>query len=207
MMPSKSEKTLAKILGAAENLFVQRNFADVTMDQIAKKAEVTKGGLYHHFASKEILYLTMMHQDLLSKQAIFARAINVDSDAKDRLRRLTASFFKLPKIKRDLIRLVRRDINIFSEPFRSELIRAYQATLPQQVEEIIAQGAKRGEIIQSNPRLLSWYFISIVECTLTPYADKVFGAIDKKLDYVLTLFFAGASKVNLPLEPAGRECL
>jgi AcrR family transcriptional regulator len=49
---TKSESTVSRILEAAEVLFLERAYADVTMDMIVRAAEVTKGGLYHHFSSK-----------------------------------------------------------------------------------------------------------------------------------------------------------
>ncbi len=45
--------TAARILKIARELFLTHSYADVTMDQIAGAANVTKGGLYHHFAGKE----------------------------------------------------------------------------------------------------------------------------------------------------------
>ncbi len=52
-MLTKSETTIANILTAAASLFTARNYADVTMDQIAVACSVTKGALYHHFKSHE----------------------------------------------------------------------------------------------------------------------------------------------------------
>ena len=57
---AKSETTVSGILAAAEALFLVKNYADVSMEDIAEAAGVTKGALYHHFASKEALYVAMM---------------------------------------------------------------------------------------------------------------------------------------------------
>ena len=46
-------RTAVRILKIARELFLAHSYADVTMDQIAAAANVTKGGLYHHFAGKE----------------------------------------------------------------------------------------------------------------------------------------------------------
>jgi len=65
---TRSEATIANVLSAAAYLFISRHYADVTMDQIAETAHVTKGALYHHFSGKEELYLEMMHADLSAKK-------------------------------------------------------------------------------------------------------------------------------------------
>ncbi|QTF93943.1 TetR/AcrR family transcriptional regulator [Halomonas sp. BM-2019] len=50
------ELTRARILDAAEALFVAQGFSSVTMSQLAKAAEVTKSLIHHHFGSKEQLW-------------------------------------------------------------------------------------------------------------------------------------------------------
>jgi TetR/AcrR family transcriptional regulator len=189
---TKSEATIASILAAAASLFTERNYADVTMDQIAESCSVTKGALYHHFASKEELYLALMHSDLARKQALFEAATASGRGCRDRLRRLTAVFFDLPQESREVMKLVRRDINIFGEPARTELVRAYQASLPELIEAVIRDGIRDGELAPADPRLLSWHFVALVEVTLSGYADRLFPDTDAKLDYVMDMFFRGA---------------
>src|SRR5579864_8920974 len=45
--------TVAAILAAAQQLFAKRGFAATTIDDIAGRAGVAKGAVYHHFGSKE----------------------------------------------------------------------------------------------------------------------------------------------------------
>ena len=47
-------------LSAADERFVRRAYADVSMRDLAEAAEVTTGALYHHFPSKEQLYYAML---------------------------------------------------------------------------------------------------------------------------------------------------
>ena len=193
-MYAKSEGTIAAILGAAQKLFLARHYADVSMNDIAEAAGVTKGALYHHFASKKALYLAMMHADLKAKQARMRLGVESGGSCRDRLRLLTESFLQLPRENRDLIKLVRRDINIFKGAARDKLVRAYQATLPDQVELILCDGIRDGELAEADPRLLAWMFVAIVEVALTPYAEHVLENQITMLDFVLDVFFRGASR-------------
>jgi AcrR family transcriptional regulator len=196
---AKSETTIANILSAAESLFLEKNYADVTVSEIAEKADVTKGALYHHFPSKEDVYLTMLHGDLKEKRAVLYEAVEMEGDCRTRLRRLTEIFLELPREKRDLIKLVRRDINIFKNPIRERLIRAYQSTLPEQIEVILSDGIQNGELAPANPRVLSWLYVGMVEVSLAPYSQEILGDNQKLLDYVLDLFFYGACKTGMRL--------
>lgn len=47
-----AEKTRADVLDAAENLFAEKGFQATSMDQIARRAGVTRGAIYWHFRDK-----------------------------------------------------------------------------------------------------------------------------------------------------------
>jgi AcrR family transcriptional regulator len=191
--PTRSEATAARIIAASKGLFVASNYADVTTDMIARAADVTKGGLYHHFASKEQLYISMMLGHLDSKRLLFESAVAASGSCRDRLAQLTRDFLELPYEERELTRLVRRDINTFSGDERDRLVRAYQRALPEQVETIIEDGIEDGELAPGDARVLSWSFVALVEVVIGPYADRVFGSTEARLDHVLNLFFDGAA--------------
>jgi hypothetical protein len=141
----------------------------------------------------------MLHSDLEEKRALLHEAVDMEGNCRTRLRRLTEIFLELPREKRDLIKLVRRDINIFKNPIRVRLIRAYQSTLPEQIEVILSDGIQNGELAPANPRVLSWLYVGMVEVSLSPYSQEVLGDNQKLLDYVLDLFFYGACKTSMPL--------
>ena len=193
-MYAKSVTTIATILDAARGLFVSKNYADVTMSGIAEAAAVTKGALYHHFASKEELYQAMMLADLEEKWVLLQQAVDSDGSCRERLQRLTLNFLHLPPDKREMMRLVRRDINIFKDPIRERLIRAYQSALPEQVEAIIQDGIRSGELAPADSRLLAWQYVAMVEVVLTRYAQHVLNNHNCMAEYVLELFFNGAGK-------------
>lgn len=195
-MLTKTAITITVILDAARTLFLAKSYADVTMSEIARAAELTKGALYHHFDSKKELYLALLHRDLEEKRELFAAAADFEGSCRERLARFTRVLYELPWEKRRLIRLVRRDINTFKDPMRSALIRVYQAALPEQVERILSEGVSRGEIEPQDLRLLSWHYVAMVEVVLSHYADRVFDRVETKLDYVLDLFLEGASSRN-----------
>lgn len=203
---SKSEATVANLLASARSAFLAKNYAEVTMDEIAEAAGVTKGALYHHFESKEALYLEMMHVDLRGKRELFKSALEGPGPTRERLKRLTQRFLELPPEARDLIKLVRRDINIFRDPLREQLVRAYQETLPQPIEAVLREGIEAGELAPADPRLLSWIYVAMVEVMLTSYAATLFEDQETMLGAVLDLFFSGAGQAadsTVPLPVSG----
>jgi AcrR family transcriptional regulator len=190
-----NNETVTRILSSAEELFLERNYADVTVSQVAEAAGLTKGAVYHYFPSKEKLYLAMLHNDLAQKSRLYRQqALEIGGSCAERLRHLTRAFLSLPETKRRLIGLVRRDVNIFPPQLRDELVRAYQQALPDLVEEIIRDGVRDGELMPCDPRLLAWQFVALVEVVLTPYAKQRFACDDDKLNYVLSMFLNGCAR-------------
>jgi AcrR family transcriptional regulator len=184
---------VAGILGSATTLFVSRSYADVSMDDIAEASGLTKGALYHHFESKEALYLAMMHSVLEEKKRHFIAAGAQGESCAERLRNLTRAFFTLSRKEQRLLRLVRRDAKVFRRAMRDELIRSYQAAVPEPIEAVLRQGIEAGEIAPADPRLLSWHFVALVEVILTRYAGTLFADDESKLDAVLSHFLHGAA--------------
>jgi AcrR family transcriptional regulator len=192
-MQDRSVVTINNILEAARTLFIEKQYADVTLKEIAEMAGVTKGALYHHFASKEDLYMSMMHHylDEIKKST----QGNVESTrgrcCRERLYLSLLDFLQLPDRTLKVVKLVRRDSNLFKNPVRAELIRAYQAAVPEPVETILADGMANGEIITADTRLLSWQYVAMVEVSIHPYGYKILGDPEVMADFVVTTIFSG----------------
>ena len=74
----KREKEMRKssIIDAAEKVFFQKGFEAATMDDVAEKAELSKGTLYLYFSSKEDLYMAITHRSFEIMIDLFQKAVN-----------------------------------------------------------------------------------------------------------------------------------
>jgi len=52
------------ILKAARGLFLAKGFSDVTVDNIAKKVDISKGAVYLHFNSKDEIYVNILSSEI-----------------------------------------------------------------------------------------------------------------------------------------------
>ncbi len=59
-MRAKSPKVSQKILKAARSLFLERGYAQTSMESVANKAQVSKATVYSHFKSKEDLFRALV---------------------------------------------------------------------------------------------------------------------------------------------------
>jgi AcrR family transcriptional regulator len=51
-----SESTREALVDSAVELFTKRGYAGTSLDEVARRARVTKGALYHHFTGKQALF-------------------------------------------------------------------------------------------------------------------------------------------------------
>ena len=59
-MQQRSEETRARILDSAIKLFSSRGYNKASVDDICAEAEISKGAFYHHFESKQALFLALL---------------------------------------------------------------------------------------------------------------------------------------------------
>lgn len=89
--PPSAADSSERILNAAEDLFAGKGFDAVSMNDIAAAAEVCKANVFHHFKSKNDLYLAVVRRacagasahldDLGAKQAPLAERLGTFAEA------------------------------------------------------------------------------------------------------------------------------
>jgi AcrR family transcriptional regulator len=109
MRPTQSE-CKKRILSDVIPLFAKSGYDRVTMREIAAKARITAGSLYHHFPSKQELYLEAMKQAFTDSTRRLTEALSADRPPADRLRNLVFRFCKQLQKDRVFSRLIHREI-------------------------------------------------------------------------------------------------
>jgi len=94
-----------EILNAAERVFFEKGLATSTMDEIAERAELSKGTLYLYYKSKEDLYMAIIcrgHEILLK---MFQEAAATGEPAVQLLENLGQAYYAFYKRHHDYFRM------------------------------------------------------------------------------------------------------
>src|SRR3712207_8246971 len=70
----RTEATTTALVDAARELFAQDGFAATSLDAVVARAGVTKGALYHHFASKRELFRAVYDREQQRAAEVVAAA-------------------------------------------------------------------------------------------------------------------------------------
>jgi AcrR family transcriptional regulator len=75
-----SQRTVAVILEAAERVIVQSGVEKATIDEVAREAGISKGGVLHHFPSKEAIIIGLVSMMVSKFEAEVLELQAQDSD-------------------------------------------------------------------------------------------------------------------------------
>jgi TetR/AcrR family transcriptional regulator len=90
----RKARTTSAILGAAEQVFVQRGYHPARIEEIAAAADVSVGSVYGHFGSKAGLYLAVVERALEMEERYLREAMATPLPAADQLTRTGEAYLR-----------------------------------------------------------------------------------------------------------------
>jgi TetR/AcrR family transcriptional regulator len=115
----EKEQRKNEILDSAEQIFFSKGFENASMDDIAEKAELSKGTLYLYFKNKEDLYLALHSRGHSIMKTMFEKAAAEHDIGIEKVRAIGEAYYqfykKYPKYFHVLIYFESRDIDFSDE--------------------------------------------------------------------------------------------
>ena len=161
------EETIQKILDTAERLFIEKGYDHTSLQDIIESTGLSKGGIYHHFASKEDIFYYVCNRigqrngEVLSQvrddpalsgldklRTIFKTSLHPDRQAK--------MFCMMPYL-------------LDNERFlASEMRSIFMEVAPCFIEPIIRQGIADGSIQTDAPKELAEAMMLLSDIWINP---------------------------------------
>jgi len=188
MLDSRQE-----ILRTAARLFQQRGYHATSMNDVASALKLSKGGLYHHFQSKdEILFNLMDHAMDLTQERVINPVRDI-SDAEERLRALIRRHIEVVLSVRD------REITVMlheNHPLPQSLRRRINARKKDYVhfvENLIAEVQRARQSSRSvSPRAAAFALLGMINWLYQWYRPEGTLQQEHLVQQYTEIFFAGA---------------
>ncbi|NYB52265.1 MAG: TetR/AcrR family transcriptional regulator [Methanobacteriaceae archaeon] len=178
------EERIDEITQAAIEVFLEKGFENTTMEAIAQKAGVSKGGLYHHFKSKDMIMI-MANEKISSKVQEFMENSMKFTSASEGILYYIENYIRYwlehPKETAFLFMSIAK---IMENPELLKYYKQYTADYLEFFQGAFTKGIQRGEFKPHN--------VSVSALTLMSALDGVLGYMifdDKlKLEEILECF-------------------
>ena len=182
---SESERRLA-LLKAAFREVAEKGFSEVTLDDIARRAGVSKGVTLYYFDSKEDLFRELFGWLIDSIHARMREAVAGQSDPVAKVRALVALIFPSPSKNRAFFRAF---VDFSGLAARREAFREVNARFYAGCREIdggiVDEGMRSGVFVVRDPReagstmraifdglMMQWLSEKDLEATFGAYRDR-----------------------------------
>jgi AcrR family transcriptional regulator len=103
---ARGEATRGQLIGIATRMFAERGYEDTSIEAVLREAGVSRGSLYHHFASKEALFEAVAEEVETSVGAQTLAAANGSAGPVEALRAGFVAWIRLagdPVVRRILL--------------------------------------------------------------------------------------------------------
>ncbi len=197
----KIEKRRREILDTAKQLFLHRSYLEVTVDEIADAADISKATIYSYFENKSEIYSAVTIADAETMVTSMQEAIKPEADTRSNLHALAWSyirfFFANPEYFEKLSwfyfpgrerHLSRAQIEAVGEKF--ELARGV-------IAKCLTQGIKRGELRQVDVKTAAitiysqWLGIVYLAIASKPSRRKWMPDVDKAIAFSIDMQLNG----------------
>lgn len=161
------EKRMDDIVNAAVEIFLVKGYEGASMEAIAKRAQISKGGLYHHFGSKdEILYYA--NEKLNEPIYDYVRIAAENPDPVDGLRRYIRNYVSYWLAhKKELTFFFLTMIKAISSPEMWKTYEDYYNHMNTFFKTLYERGVSSGQFSEHNTRASAITLMSALDGVLS----------------------------------------
>ena len=167
MTPKAPEETRAKILAAAFMEIHERGFQGAGLSQIVERANITKGGLFHHFESKQDLGYAIVDELLGGNiRELWVKPLAGSTDPVTDIRKILREEIEECTCRPAMMRLgcplnnLAQEMSSIDEGFRTRIEGIYEEWRGA-IEKAFQEGIRHGTVRKGvRPKAVAAFFVS-----------------------------------------------
>ncbi len=157
-MQSLSER----IVEAAVKLFAGRGFHGTSMRAIAGAAGVSIGAIYHHFPSKDAVFLAILREEYERRREAIEELKSFGLPPQEMVRRIAQLHFELLERRRDSVRLLSQMLPREHPRLRREL-EDLEEEFAGHVAHLLEEGMEEGEVRQCHSWIAAYALLGMAK--------------------------------------------
>lgn len=164
VMTKKKTKEIRtqEIVQAAVEEFLEKGYQGASMDNIAKRASLSKGGIYHHFRSKDEILIYANQKLSVSEEEIFRKVLQNRSMEKG-LKEFISEYVNFWMDNTQNLRFYFLSmVKAFEDDNLSDGYRRYAEDVFEMLESMFEMGMQNREFREHNPTGRSMAMISAI---------------------------------------------
>ena len=177
------------ILRAAEGLFADKGYSNVSIEEIAKTAGVSKGLVSYHFGSKERLLKQILRSISVPLAERFDAILISDETVRVKLRAMVQAVIEASESQRDAVRAITFEKYITEVSQRPFL--AIREKNRNRISKLIEEGIATGELRHVDIQLTASYVGGIIREILTRSARSELPLPEDATDKITALLLDG----------------
>jgi TetR/AcrR family fatty acid metabolism transcriptional regulator len=165
----RSARTRERIIEAATEVFARRGVHGTRVADIAERAGIAYGLVYHHFRNKEEILSAIFAERWAQYVAYLEELARTPAPFRERMRRLIHFWVETYRQDNDLMTVMINEITRSYEFLESHDITAVLVAFDP-IERIIEEGRANGEVrADLDARLATYVVLGVAEMVLTGY--------------------------------------
>ena len=151
-----------RVLNEAGRLFGTRGYNAVSMRDIALEVGIRQASLYHHFPSKEQLFVAVTERMFERHRIGLQQAIqDAGGELRSQLHAAAGWFLCEPPIH--FLSMLHTDMPLLGEDNLKRLLAIFQQSIFEPLRQVFIQAQERGEIRDARPEMLTGFFLSVID--------------------------------------------
>jgi TetR/AcrR family transcriptional regulator, fatty acid metabolism regulator protein len=174
----RSARTRERIIEAATDVFARRGVHGTRVADIAERAGIAYGLVYHHFRNKEEILSAIFAERWAQYVAYLEELGRTPAPFRERMRRLIHFWVEAYRQDNDLMTVMINEITRSYEFLESHDITAVLLAFDP-IERIIAEGRENGEVrADVDAKLATYAVLGVAEMVLTGYVIGTLPRLD-----------------------------
>jgi AcrR family transcriptional regulator len=186
------------LLDVAYDLFVQRSYAEVSMQEIAEAAGMTKGAPYYHFKNKDDLFLQVVEELVNTAMAITADEATTSKPPIEKLYAMVRHKMEFYERERDFFRIYlneKHGLEIAPKDPHKRALREMYLQGIQTLAKVLQEGMDAGFLRPTDSRRLAFFLQEMMSTIqVHRFQGKAKTSVEEDVEQLLDLFLHGASQ-------------